>query len=238
MKNQYFADERDFYKYDLLLELMGCDLGFQRLVMIWWLTQDDDSGDGEIRDYRVGQRRQQLHDWLQSQHHREHRSVDRIAACPCFAGTPWELVPVTDVVPDRPAARAEFVQRATELASVPSLVFVDPDNGMMVGSATATTRCKYVDYPELAILSEAMTDDSVLLVYQHLPRVKREVFYAMALERLRTQAGARHATWISPDNLVAYFLIAKSDEQLRNTTGALKPYLTLNGFHVPNGGIA
>ena len=28
MKNQYFADERDLFKYDLLLELMQAILGF------------------------------------------------------------------------------------------------------------------------------------------------------------------------------------------------------------------
>ena len=77
------------------------------------------------------------------------------------------------MVPDTPSARARFIERAAVLTDTPSLVFLDPDNGMMVGSATAATRCKYVYYSELASLSEAMNDDSVLLVYQHLPRVKR-----------------------------------------------------------------
>ena len=110
MKNQYHADERDFYKYDLLLALVRRGLGFRCLVMVWWLT--------------------------------------------------------------------------------------------------------------------------------HLPRVQCEVFHASALERLRTEAGAQHATWISPDNLVAYFVIAKSDDRLREIVAALEPYLTLNAFHLPHGGIA
>ena len=54
MKNQHFADRRDFYKHALLLHLMGCGFGFERLVMAWWLTDDDDSGDGEVRDYTAG----------------------------------------------------------------------------------------------------------------------------------------------------------------------------------------
>jgi hypothetical protein len=238
MKNQYFADRRDFSKYDLLLQLMASGLGFEQLVLIWMLTRDDGSADGEIRDYSVGQRRQALHDWLQTQHRREHRDVVRLADCPGFADAEWRLMPVLDVVPDDPGARAEYIARAAALTAKPSLVFLDPDNGMMVGSATAATRCKYVDYGELATLSGAMHDDSALLVYQHLPRVKREVFYAEALRRLRQEAGAVHATWLSPDSLVAYFLIAKSDERLRQVAKALEPYLTLNRFHFPQGGSA
>lgn len=33
--NRYLADRRDFCRYDLLLHLMGCGLGFERLVMAW-----------------------------------------------------------------------------------------------------------------------------------------------------------------------------------------------------------
>jgi hypothetical protein len=238
MKNQYFADRRDFYKYDLLLQLMASGLGFEQLVLIWMLTLDDDSGDGEIRDYPVGQRRQALHDWLQAQHHRDRRDVNRLAGCPGFADAEWRLMPILDVVPDDPSARAEYILRAAERAQRPSLVFLDPDNGMMVGSATAGTRCKFVDYGELATLLAAMHGDSLLLVYQHLPRVKREVFYAEAMRKLCQEAGATHATWLSPDNFVAYFLIAKSDERLREVVQALEPYLTLNRFHFPQEGPA
>ena len=45
-------------------------------------------------------------------------------------------------------------------------------------------------------------------------------------------------TRTSPDDLVAYFVIAKSGNRLREIVAALEPYLTLNGFQVPDGGIA
>ena len=194
MKNQYSDDRHDFYKYDLLLQLMSSGLGFERLLLIWMLTRDDASGDGEVRDYPVGGRRQELHDWLQTQHHREHRDVTRLADCPGFDGTGWQFMPVLAVVPDDPGARTRYSSQAAEQTRRPSLVFLDPDNGMMTRSASYSARCKYVDYSELATLSAAMHDDSVLLLYQHLPRVKREVYYLGALQRLRDEAGAQHAT--------------------------------------------
>ena len=238
MKNQYFGDSRDFYKYDLLLKLMGCGLGFEQLVMGWWLTPDDQSTDGEIRDYELGARDKELHDWLQTQHHRPHRDVRRLAEYPAVARAPWTYAPVLDMVPGDPAAREKYVEQIAALASPPSLVFLDPDNGMMTRSASRGQRCKYVDYPEVARIVESIHEESALLVFQYLPRMRREKFYPAALGRLRAEAGVRHVTWLSPDNVVAYFLITKARKRLGDVTAALKPYLALHAFHLPHGGIA
>jgi len=238
MKNQYFGDSRDFYKYDLLLKLMGCGLGFEQLVMGWWLTPDDQSTDGEIRDYELGSRDKKLHDWLQAQHHRPHRDVRRLAEYPAVAQAPWTYSPVLDVVPDDPAARAAYVDQVVALSSLPSLVFLDPDNGMMTRSASPGLRCKYVDYPEVARIVESIHEESALLVFQYLPRMKREKFYPAALGRLRAEAGVRHVTWLSPDNVVAYFLITKARKRLGDVTAALKPYLASNAFRGPSRGEA
>ena len=232
MKNQYFADRRDFFKYDLLLRLMGCGLGFERLVMAWWLTADDESGDGEVRDYTAGGRDRALHDWLQLQHHRARRDVGHLTECPSFRDAPWEYLPILDTVPDDPEARAEYVLTVEAAARVSSLVFLDPDNGMMVRSATWSRRCKYVAYPEVGRIAGATHDESLLVVYQHLPRAKREVYYPAALELLRSESGVEHVTWVSPDNLVAYFLITRRAGHLEQVQRALATYLATNGFHL------
>lgn len=233
MKNQYFGDSRDFYKYDLLLQLMGCGLGFEQLVMGWWLTADDQSTDGEIRDYKLGNRGRELHDWLQAQHHRPHRDVRRFAEYPAVAQASWSYAQVLEMVPHDPASRAAYVDQVVGLSSLPGLVFLDPDNGMMTRSTTRAKRCKYVDYPEVASIVQAMNEASVLLVFQYLPYVKRDVFYPAAIKRLRDEAGVRHITWASPDNIVACFLITRSRGRLRDVNTALGPYLKANGFRLP-----
>jgi hypothetical protein len=120
VKNQYFADRRDFFKYDLLLRPMGCGLGFDRLVMAWWLTADDDSGDGEVRDYTAGGLDRALHDWLQLQHDRSRRDVRRPADCPSLRDAPWEYQPILETVPDDPSARAGYVLTVEAAARAPS----------------------------------------------------------------------------------------------------------------------
>jgi hypothetical protein len=46
MKNQYFGDRNDYFKFDLLAFLCDSLPGVQRLTVLWLLTQDDGSGDG------------------------------------------------------------------------------------------------------------------------------------------------------------------------------------------------
>jgi hypothetical protein len=49
MKHQYFGDIHDFKKYTLLNWFMEKCNG--RLLVAWYLTNDDDSGDGKKLDY-------------------------------------------------------------------------------------------------------------------------------------------------------------------------------------------
>ena len=47
MKNQYFGDRRDLFKYDLLLDVVESH-GANRLTFVPMLTPNDDSGEGRL----------------------------------------------------------------------------------------------------------------------------------------------------------------------------------------------
>jgi len=234
MKNQYFGDKHDFYKYDLLLELMGSSLGFEQLVLIWMLTPDDPRGDGEITGYKAGQRDESLHDWLQTQHHHRHRDVGRLADCPGFAEAAWRFMPVLDLVPDDPDLRARYFELTAGALTKPSLVFVDPDNGFLVKTAKRAAWPKYVDYPDVAKLHGAMGDESLLLVFQYVERfANRKEFYDRKLRELEERCGISDAAVIAPDGEVAYVLIAESAARLAQVVDALKPYIAKHKFKYP-----
>ncbi len=63
MKNQYFGDRRDFFKFDLLLDLVECQRS-RRLLFIPMLTPNDGSGEGRFVSYSSGSRRRFLFDFL------------------------------------------------------------------------------------------------------------------------------------------------------------------------------
>lgn len=59
MKNQYFGDRRDFFKYELLLDLASCVKG-RRLLLIPMLTANDSAREGSFIGFSRGSRRQLL----------------------------------------------------------------------------------------------------------------------------------------------------------------------------------
>ena len=64
MKNQYFADKRDFLKYDLLLELFDALPEINLLTSILMLTENDQTREGKFKQYPVGGGRKYLHAFL------------------------------------------------------------------------------------------------------------------------------------------------------------------------------
>jgi hypothetical protein len=54
VKNQYFGDRNDYFKYDLLIFLGENLSGIKRLSAIWMLTQNDKSPDGHPKSPTYG----------------------------------------------------------------------------------------------------------------------------------------------------------------------------------------
>ena len=63
MKNQYFGDRNDFFKYDLVLSLMEKIENLKCFTFIPMLTEDDSSRDGKLIIYD-GKWRKELDDFL------------------------------------------------------------------------------------------------------------------------------------------------------------------------------
>ena len=53
VKNQYFGDRNDFFKYDLLIFLAE-HLAAKKLSIVWMRTEDDGSQDGGKINYERG----------------------------------------------------------------------------------------------------------------------------------------------------------------------------------------
>ena len=66
LKDQYFADKRDFFKWDLLEDLVALPPGRRALCYIAMLTPPDGTKEGVFKQYDTGARRGELHAFLQS----------------------------------------------------------------------------------------------------------------------------------------------------------------------------
>lgn len=201
MKHQYFADKRDFVKYDLLLELMRH--GHQQLTFLPMLTAADGRTDGSAVRYERGARDERLYGFLRNVLETNRRDIRLLRKF--FAPCSFAYNAHDDDRVFTHDGRADHFARIPDDWLDRALVFLDPDNGIEVKSMSARTGHKYVLWDELASLRERMGGESTLLVYQHIPRRNRRVYFAELLALVRNRLEARDA--ILSDNIVAFLLI-------------------------------
>ncbi len=100
----------------------------------------------------------------------------------------------------------------------PALVFVDPDNGLEVKKSSE----KHILYSEVRSLLERMSDDSILMIYQHFPRRNHDDYIKWRVQVLRDETNAA-PLWIS-DKEIVFFFLTKSDETHTNLEDVLSKY--------------
>ena len=232
MKNQYFGDRRDLFKYDLWLTLARELSGVRALTLVPMLTADDASGEGALVRYEVVGRSRDLHAFLQGCVARRKRAVTQLRQ---FLRTqPLAYHAYAD---DQLFAEAD---RGRYFASIPdamlsdAVVLVDPDTGLQTGTASYMRRRgseKYLHYADVAGLLARLEGDSILLIYQHL----QQNFYrfdhdttrqACELARL---AGLPSVPYVREHDL-AFLAVARDARMVGDATEVLARYAARHGL--------
>lgn len=229
MKNQYFADRHDFYKYDLSFELMRSVGGLERFVFGAMLTPDDSGSDGAFTKYPCGTRDPELHRFLQDCLQRGQRDVRRLGDYCATKRFPWAYEPVLEPVLAQEEDLELYFDGLLRRDLDRALVLLDPDNGLIVKSATPSTRCKFVGYDHVARLYEACGPTSVILIFQHFAHRAWPAYRVELGQELRERSGVEHLSCIAPDGLVAYFVATKSAQREAEVHRALLGYGGRNG---------
>jgi len=175
MKNQYFGDINDYRKYGLLRSIIYASQ--LKLLVTWMLTQYDGSTDGKFISYLGKPEKWAHHDpelfhgikgLLKNSTKRNVALIEQTALLP-------GAVYFSDYVPDRSVDRESWFNLLLRASSESDIVFLDPDNGMEVKSVPYGRKksSKYLFWRELETL---WSDGKSLLIYQHFPRVKRDVY--------------------------------------------------------------
>jgi len=201
MKNQYFGDINDYRKYGLL---RGLTAGSGMSLMVaWMLTPDDGRTDGRFTTYLDKCEEwstfdpelfEQLRTWIGGggPRHVAHIEGSRLLTDAAF---------FSEIVPDDAGERDRWADRLLEASRGHELVFLDPDNGLEVKSKPYGARDsgKYVYMREVARLFEA---GHSLLIYQHFPRVTRDLFITDTAIRLMDELGIDRVTSFRTSNVL------------------------------------
>ena len=216
MRNQFYSDRKDIWKWPLLLELAGDSHHIYQVAM---QTPDkgkhtlDVGGPGDcnkdVRAFFEQERRDVAHDI-----YRVEKLLDeRITVLPARNSNPLYY---------ENGQRNDYFDRVCDAISAsgakPKVVFVDPDNGIEVKNSTRA----HVRIKHLRRLWDLLASGDYLVIYQHHPRENLDALInekkQLLAENLGVELGAiKH----KPDKGVTFFWIRKG-RTVENTSRASK----------------
>ena len=226
MKNQYFADKRDFFKYTLLLDLHEQVSAIEQLVSVLMLTENDSTNEGRFTKYGCGKMRAELYRFLQGQLKVESRKVAAIRSL--MREQKVDYLPYKDDEYFTDESRTAYFTELAALRLESAIVFFDPDIGLETGTSSYMRRCgteKYLFYRELQTVADAIAPTNLLVVYQHLQKDSRKHERDLRLradkisERLRV-----HQTSYVTDGDIAFLVTSHDDEIREQAFGCLRGF--------------
>lgn len=230
MKNQYYGDVRDLFKYDLAAFLIRNINYIEHFTFIPMLTPNDGKEHGQKLDYdkaKAGTENKQLRAFLMSCTKKGRRDIREIKKYFASIDIDMTIYKERDLFSHK--IRNEYFKDIGDELLSKSLVLLDPDNGMEV----KTSNLRHVLLGEIEDLYDRMSSNSVLMVYQHFPRAERYGYIQKRSEALRDLTGEFPA-YIS-DNEIAFFFLTKKSAIRRRLSRALADYhKTYNQLEVGN----
>lgn len=114
--------------------------------------------------------------------------------------------------------RENYFRRVLEKLPASSLIFLDPDTGLEVKNPTR----RHLLYEEVRRLFEHMDHQSILMIYQHLPRVTREGYIRKRCSELAALTHTQPQT--ITDNEIVFFILTKNPQHTTRLCAALGEY--------------
>ncbi len=222
MKNSFFADKHDFFKWDLLLTMMEDIPELVQLTYIPMLTPNDRGGNAQ--DTAAGDRHTRLFEFFDGCLKQDRQNIKELRRF--FQEQQYKYTPYRDCRYFEHKARKSYFEEIPNPALRQALVFLDPDTGLEPRTRPAEAD-KYVCYPDLHRIFYRMDGSSVLVVYQHRARGKKWEEIVPNKCRRIGEILAREDCMCVSHSEVAFFAVAKSSHTSQHMQTVLKEYAEL-----------
>jgi hypothetical protein len=187
MKEQYFGDVNDYRKFGLLRII--CQNSWLRPLIVWMLTENDDSKNGNKRGYLEEENAwkhfdSELFAYLKEKLDKERApNTNIIEESSLLPGTGFFRNKIHDQIHQRTRWQSSLFMEAAKY----EMVFFDPDNGIEIKSKPIGRKysSKYVYWFEI---EEIWKQKKSILIYQHFPRIQRDIFVRKISEELHQHA--------------------------------------------------
>jgi len=177
MKNQYFGDRRDLFKYDLWLE-SAKHLGITKHTFIPMLTPNDSSNQGGQIPAEAGNYSQVIFNFLlhcqkrRNAPEKRRRNIKKLRGF--FRCQSLKYYPYRDTEYLEHDSRGEYFSSVPKEILDRAAILIDPDIGLERKNGLGK-KCpeKYVKSSEIACLADRCSEGSVILLFQFLAGGKR-----------------------------------------------------------------
>jgi hypothetical protein len=211
MKNQYFGDLRDLFKYDLILHILAQAVSLQQLTFIPMLTKNDYLNEGNKRDFDKakiqnlpGIRNIKLVKFLKKYKDvtADKRDISCIESHFSSADHKISIYNGQKGLYFEEKVRKKYFSEIPQELLIESLIFIDPDIGLEIKHSTA----KHLLYGEVKSLYDRMDQDSIMMIYQHFPRINHEYYLSVRSQELKEKTGDL-PLYISDNEIIFFFLV-------------------------------
>ncbi len=158
MKRQYLGDAKDSFKWDYH-DFLTSTLGYPRLDVVWMLTPDDGTGQGQIEPSRFPARPEVLR-FCEAL--RRHRRLRQAGTLPAVTGAAYAIRLHGGERFFRDDGREAYFSATIE-PDTPQLILLDPDNGFEPKRRGE----KHVAYQDVRHMLQRAHPETVVSVFQH-----------------------------------------------------------------------
>ncbi len=228
MKNQYFADSRDLFKYDLAISFMLDYAIAKNFTFVPMLTPNTGNNHGSMTVYKAGRpgtHRTKLVEFLSECLRQDRRNItelERFFKQSLYReGVSMKIYNSFTYITK--GYRKDYFDRLSHTWLKDSVIMVDPDTGLETASSNKNKEA-YVTYGEVKNLYDKMSKKSVMLIFQFIPRVERLPYLSGLCRKLKSRLGKGCGVDFISNNSVAFFVISKSRSYKRIVDSALRDY--------------
>jgi hypothetical protein len=210
LKNQYFGDVRDLFKYDLALECLEAGM-LHQFTLIPMLTPNESTPHGQRTNYKLAKAGKARVKLIRFLNHRIKKNMRSVFLLREFFSQHYPNT-IFNIHQPEPfftqASRENYFESISDEILVDAVILIDPDVGL--AGSTGKTDDKHLRYKEAAAIYNKMGANSILIVFQFIPRVKRNEFYLKIGRKLKTEVTLERPVFYVSDNTVVFFIIAKT----------------------------
>lgn len=209
MKNQYFGDNRDLFKYDLVYEIIHVKYAGlpKRFTFIPMLTKGP--GDEDNRKNAVGRKNQPLVTFLDECRKKEGRNINQLEK---FFNEKITIYKADEYFSHQ--QRQDYFKQIVDELPSKSLILVDPDNGL---EPEGKTKKEHVKYCEIKAIYKHMGKSSILMIFQDLARKSPNSYITQTFKKFNNDLGANQPIYIH-DGKTLFFFLTK-DKTLQGLLG-------------------